>query len=96
MTLRNLLVEDREGVRTITLNRPDKLNALNLDTLVELRTAFDAAAEDASVRVVVLTGAGHEGLGAGPGQNHHAHGRLRRGRLEGGIELGDRLLVKRV
>jgi enoyl-CoA hydratase len=65
MTLRNLLVEDREGVRTITLNRPDKLNALNLDTLAELRAAFDAAAEDASVRVVVLTGAGPKAFVAG-------------------------------
>ena len=65
MSLRNLIVEDRESVRTITLNRPDKLNALNLDTLVELRSAFDAAAEDPAVRVVVLTGAGPKAFVAG-------------------------------
>jgi enoyl-CoA hydratase len=65
MNLRNLIVEDRDGIRTITLNRPDKLNALNRDTLSELRTAFDAAAEDEAVRVVVLTGAGPKAFVAG-------------------------------
>jgi enoyl-CoA hydratase len=65
MSLRNLIIDDRDGVRTITLNRPDKLNALNLDTLRELRHAFDAAAEDAAVRVVVLTGAGPKAFVAG-------------------------------
>jgi enoyl-CoA hydratase len=65
MSLRNLIVEDLEGVRTITLNRPDKLNALNRETLAELRQAFDAAAEDESVRVVVLTGAGPKAFVAG-------------------------------
>jgi enoyl-CoA hydratase len=65
MNLRNLIVEDRDGIRTITLNRPDKLNALNRDTLSELRTAFDAAADDDAVRVVVLTGAGPKAFVAG-------------------------------
>ena len=65
MDLRNLMVDDGDGIRTITLNRPDKLNALNLDTLMELRGAFDAAAEDAAVRVVVLTGAGPKAFVAG-------------------------------
>ena len=65
MSLRNLIVEDLEGVRTITLNRPDKLNALNRETLGELRQAFDAAAGDESVRVVVLTGAGPKAFVAG-------------------------------
>lgn len=65
MTLRNLLVEDREGIRLITLNRPDKLNALNRDTIQELHTAFDEAAATASVRVVILTGAGPKAFVAG-------------------------------
>ncbi|MEO8161916.1 MAG: enoyl-CoA hydratase-related protein [Arenimonas sp.] len=65
MTTRNLLVEDRESIRTITLNRPDKLNALNRETIRELREAFEAAGDDESVRVVVLTGAGPKAFVAG-------------------------------
>lgn len=65
MAFQNLLVEDRGAVRVITLNRPDKLNALNRDTLSELHAAFAAAGEDAGVRVVVLTGAGSKAFVAG-------------------------------
>jgi len=65
MSLQNLIVDDRDGVRTITLNRPDKLNALNQATIAELHAAFEAAAADAQVRVVVLTGAGPKAFVAG-------------------------------
>ena len=43
MAFATLLVEDRGAVRRITLNRPDKLNALNRQTLSELLEAFEAA-----------------------------------------------------
>ncbi len=65
MPFSNLLIEDRGSVRLITLNRPDKLNALNRDTIGELHLAFEAAGSDASVRVVVLTGAGPKAFVAG-------------------------------
>ena len=65
MDFRNLLVADDGAIRTITLDRPEKLNALNRDTIRELRIAFDAAREDATVRVVVLTGAGGKAFVAG-------------------------------
>jgi enoyl-CoA hydratase len=65
MAFSNLLVEDDGAVRRITLNRPDKLNALNHATLSELHAAFEAAAADAGVRVVVLTGAGPKAFVAG-------------------------------
>ena len=61
----NPLIEDRDGVRTITLNRPDKLNALNQQTIADLHAAFDAAAADAGVRVVIVTGAGPKAFIAG-------------------------------
>jgi enoyl-CoA hydratase len=61
----NLLVEDRGAVRWITLNRPDKLNALNAETIDELHMAFEAAAREEAVRVVVLTGAGPKAFVAG-------------------------------
>ena len=47
-----------EGVSTITLNRPDAMNALDIATKILLRDTIQAAAEDDAVRVVVLTGTG--------------------------------------
>lgn len=60
-----LLISDRNAVRLITVDRPDKLNALNAATLDALHTAFDAAAADDAVRVVVLTGTGPKAFVAG-------------------------------
>lgn len=65
MSYQNLLIHDQDGVRTITINRPDKLNALNQSTLLELDAAFAQARTDASVRVVVLTGSGSKAFVAG-------------------------------
>ena len=53
-----VLREDKDGVATLTLNRPDKLNAIDIPLMVELRNQIDAIAGDESVRCVVLTGAG--------------------------------------
>jgi len=53
-----LLVEDRGAVRILTLNRPDKLNALNHALTQALHDALHAADGDAQVGAVVLTGAG--------------------------------------
>ncbi|MFE9610877.1 enoyl-CoA hydratase/isomerase family protein [Streptomyces sp. NPDC006012] len=53
-----LLVEDRGPVRVLTLNRPDKLNALDTALTRALSTALTAADDDGGVRAVVLTGAG--------------------------------------
>ena len=60
-----VLVADADGIRRITVNRPDQLNALNAATLDALQAAFDAAATDDAVRVVVLTGAGPKAFVAG-------------------------------
>lgn len=58
-------IADRGAIRFITVNRPDKLNALNAATLAALHRAFDEAAGDDAVRVVVLTGAGPKAFVAG-------------------------------
>ncbi|MGE8281659.1 MAG: enoyl-CoA hydratase/isomerase family protein [Stenotrophomonas sp.] len=55
----------QDGVHTITVQRPEKLNALNRQTLEALDAAFAAAAQDEAVRVVVLTGAGNKAFVAG-------------------------------
>lgn len=65
MTESPLLITDRGAVRQITVNRPDKLNALNAATLNALLDAFSQAAETPSVRAVVLTGAGPKAFVAG-------------------------------
>lgn len=54
----NLQIEDRDRVRTLTLNRPDALNAFNEALYDELTEALRAAAADDAVAVVLLTGAG--------------------------------------
>jgi enoyl-CoA hydratase len=65
MAYRNLEISHREGIRSITVNRPEKLNALNRDTLNELGIAFAQAAADDDVHVVVLGGAGDKAFVAG-------------------------------
>jgi len=65
MTESPLLVADHGAVRTITIHRPERLNALDSATLDALQAAADAAADDPAVRVVVLTGAGPKAFVAG-------------------------------
>lgn len=60
-----VLVSTHGAVRVLTVNRPDKLNALDQGSLEALHAAFDAAAADEGVRVVVLTGAGSKAFVAG-------------------------------
>ena len=54
----SILVSVEAGIETITLNRPEKLNALNPEMHQLLRAALERAAVDAEIRVVLLTGAG--------------------------------------
>jgi len=65
MTYQNLLVESRDGVAFVTINRPEKLNALNDRTIEELDAAFAAIGADPQTRGVVLTGAGEKAFVAG-------------------------------
>lgn len=66
MTFENLLFEcSPAGVARITVNRPQKLNALNVATMSELEAAFDACRRDASIRGILLTGAGEKAFVAG-------------------------------
>ena len=58
MRLETLLYDVADGVATVTLNRPDRLNAVNTTMIRELVEAFDAADGDDRVRAVIVTGAG--------------------------------------
>jgi enoyl-CoA hydratase len=61
----NILRADRDGISVVTVNRPDKLNALNNATIGELLHCFEAVATDEKVRAVILTGAGEKAFVAG-------------------------------
>ena len=63
--LQNLLFEHDGGVATITINRPKVLNALNSQTLDELRRVILACRHDDGVRCVIVTGAGEKSFIAG-------------------------------
>lgn len=60
-----LLTELQDGILTITINRPDKLNALNKDVISELSQAMDSAIGNAEVKTILLTGAGEKAFVAG-------------------------------
>ena len=75
----HLLVNQDDGVLTITMNRPEVLNAFNDVMLAELTEVVEAAAQDEAVRCVVLTGAGRA---FGSGQDLHS---LVEGRSSGAV-----------
>lgn len=68
----NILLERRGRVALITINRPDKLNALNIKTREELANALDELRADSEIRVVVSTGAGEKAFVAGADINEFA------------------------
>lgn len=61
----DILYETGNGRATITINRPERLNAFRAKTILELGEAFEAAADDESVGVVILTGAGERAFCVG-------------------------------
>ena len=61
----NVIVERRGRVAVLTINRPDKMNALNLATRTDIGAALDELRADDEVRVVVVTGAGEKAFIAG-------------------------------
>lgn len=84
----DLLYEVADGRATITINRPERLNAFRVQTVEELAIAFEAAADDETVGVIVITGAGEKAFCVGgdvqdPTRTaaqkrhlHHLHDRL--------------------
>jgi enoyl-CoA hydratase len=65
MELNTITYEIRGPMALITINRPDKHNAISLGTLRELHQAVDCAADDDTVRALVITGAGGQAFAAG-------------------------------
>ncbi len=65
MHFENIVTATENNIQTITINRPDKLNALNKKTIDELHQAFDAAEKDTAVKVIIITGSGQKAFVAG-------------------------------
>ena len=73
MTFENLLVSKENSIGMITINRPKKLNALNIDTINELHNAFDTLDTDVSIKVIIVTGSGEKAFVAGADISEFAH-----------------------
>ena len=65
MKYQNILVNKDETIATITINRPNKLNALNRDTIKELHKAFSKLEKDKKVLAIIITGSGEKAFVAG-------------------------------
>jgi enoyl-CoA hydratase/carnithine racemase len=65
MTFLNILLEKKNSIAYVTVNRPQVLNALDMATMEELRSVFHDIKNDAEIRVAILTGAGEKAFVAG-------------------------------
>ncbi len=65
MNFENILLETKNAIAYVTVNRPKVLNALNMATMEELRAAFHDIKNDKSIRVVIFTGSGEKAFIAG-------------------------------
>jgi enoyl-CoA hydratase len=73
LTLDTVLYQKKGATAYVTVNRPKVLNALNAATWTDMRTAFEDARDDATVRGVILTGAGNKAFIAGADIGELAH-----------------------
>lgn len=69
MEFKNTLYEKSEGIATITINRPQALNALNEETIREIMARLGDATEDENIKAIVITGAGDRAFSAGADLN---------------------------
>ncbi|MCJ8154481.1 enoyl-CoA hydratase-related protein [Chryseobacterium sp. SSA4.19] len=65
MSYENILLNREDKISTITINRPESLNALNAKTIQEISTALDELNSDSSCKVIILTGSGEKSFVAG-------------------------------
>ena len=84
-----VLLDVKDGMALITLNRPDRLNALNYDLIDRLMATLDQIEGDAAVRVAILTGAGDRAFSAGADIHEFS------GSVRGGAAVAVRDFVRR-
>jgi len=81
MSYKNIVIETQKaGITQITIQRPTKLNALNIATIEELHDAFNVADLDEETRAIILTGSGEKAFVAGADISEFAHFSIEAGR----------------
>lgn len=73
MNYENLIITTENSIATITINRPEKLNALNKATIADLHKAFKTLEKNNEIRVIILTGSGQKAFVAGADIAEFAH-----------------------
>lgn len=79
--MNTILIESLENIATITINRPEKLNALNKETIQELHDAFKQLNEDKKVKAIIVTGSGEKAFVAGADISEFANFSVEEGKL---------------
>ncbi len=104
MEFKNLLIQKREKIAVVTINRPKVLNALNSETLMEIGVCFDELNKDDSVKIVILTGSGEKSFVAGADISQmatmtalesRAFGKMAQGVMDS-IENSDKIVIAAV
>ena len=80
MDYNNILAKTNNGITTITINRPSKLNALNKETIMELHEALDEANRNKDAKVIIITGSGEKAFVAGADISEFADYHVEQGR----------------
>ena len=79
MNYENIIIETENNSATITINRPSKLNALNVATINELHKAFKSLSKNKEIQVIILTGSGEKAFVAGADISEFAHFSVKEG-----------------
>lgn len=80
MSYPHLLIEKKDNVAMLIINRPDKLNALNRDVINQLSDCFQELNNDLEVKAIILTGAGDKAFVAGADISEFAHDSVEEGK----------------
>ena len=79
MNFENIIVSSENGIGQITINRPSKLNALNVATIQELHNAFKNLDENHEIKVIIIIGEGEKAFVAGADISEFAHFSIQEG-----------------
>lgn len=80
MDYENIYIEEENNLAVITINRPNKMNALNRRTIEELHVAFKELDEDRDIKTIIVTGSGEKAFVAGADISEFAHFSVKEGR----------------